>query len=261
MLLTSLHTQLDHRFSRFGSNKSFTSKIYGKCSQGISTLLLLIFVSLPLSQAADIRFAGALLGGIPFKKKVVSMRESRFREMVKQKTDFSCGAAALATILKYGYGEDISETEILKEIMSVNDANLIKKKGVSFKDIKNYLESRGMKGKGYRVKPGVFKMLKIPVMVLLNIGGYTHFVVVKKAKDGKVYIADPSLGNKVMPEEEFVKGWWKNVVFVVMGKPFDQNSPLLALNDPHRVNKERLLKYSPRTIDPIDFGLVPDQMF
>lgn len=227
-------------------------------SAGVISLLFCL--SMPPCQAADIRFVGALPGGMIYKKKVVSMRESKFNEIVPQKTDFSCGAAALATILKYGYAEDISEKQIIKEMLKINDPEVIKKKGFSLLDLKNYLKTRGMKGVGYKVKPAVLKILKIPVIVLLDTGGYKHFVVVKKAKNGKVYVSDPALGNKILPEDEFVQGW-NGIVFVVLGKPFDEDSPLLALNDPFKVNKENVIKGTQRKIDAIDFGLIPNQLF
>jgi predicted double-glycine peptidase len=188
------------------------------------------------------------------------MRESKFTEMVPQKTDFSCGAAALATILKYGYAEDISEKQIIKEMLKINDPEVIKNKGFSLLDLKNYLKTRGMKGKGYKVKPGVLKILKIPVIVLLDTGGYKHFVVVKKSRNGKVYVSDPALGHKIIPENEFVEGW-NNIVFVVMGKPFAEDSPLLALNDPFKVNRENIIKGAQRKVDAIDFGLIPSKLF
>lgn len=210
--------------------------------------------------AADIRFFGALPGGMMYKKKVVSMRESRFNEMVPQRTDFSCGAAALATILKYGYGEDITEQQIIKEMLKTSDPEMIKKKGFSLLDIKRYIQTRGMRGHGYKVTLDALETLKIPVIVLLDTGGYKHFVVVKKAKNGKVYVSDPALGNKIMPGNEFDQGW-NGIVFAVVGKPFEQNSPLLDPNDPFQVDKERVLKRAQTQIDPIDFGLIPKQLF
>lgn len=34
-------------------------------------------------------------------KHVTSLREARFDSVIEQKTDYSCGAAALATVLRY----------------------------------------------------------------------------------------------------------------------------------------------------------------
>src|SRR5262245_35750624 len=40
-----------------------------------------------------------------------TMKDLRDQDVVKQRFDFSCGAAALATLLRYGFGENISEGE------------------------------------------------------------------------------------------------------------------------------------------------------
>ncbi|MFP4904453.1 peptidase C39, partial [Paraburkholderia sp. BR14261] len=44
------------------------------------------------------------LVGVPVKLPLHSMRDLRYRSIVSQQYDYSCGAAALATLLKYGYG-------------------------------------------------------------------------------------------------------------------------------------------------------------
>ena len=52
-------------------------------------------------------------GGLMYKK-VESIRERKFANLVEQKTDFSCGAAALATILRQAYWMDVDEDHIIK---------------------------------------------------------------------------------------------------------------------------------------------------
>src|SRR5690554_5954146 len=56
---------------------------------------LAAFAAVPGVQAADIQFAGVLPNGAMFTKSVESMTEGRFRHLVRQHTDYSCGAAAL----------------------------------------------------------------------------------------------------------------------------------------------------------------------
>ena len=188
------------------------------------------------------------------------MHESRFSEMIPQKTDFSCGAAALATILKYGYGKDISEQQIIKEMLAISDTELIKNKGFSLLDLKKYVQAVGMRAHGYKVSLEALEKLKIPVIVLLDTGGYKHFIVVKKAIAGEVYVSDPALGNKIIPGNKFIQGW-NGIVFAVVGKPFKKDSPLLEANGPFRVAKERMHNSAQRKVDPTDFGLLPNQMF
>ena len=54
----------------------------------------------------------------------------RFKNVVHQQYDFSCGARLLATLLKYGYKvEGINEADIVKENDRKGDPNQIKEKG------------------------------------------------------------------------------------------------------------------------------------
>jgi len=42
------------------------------------------------------------LAGVPLTKTVRSMKDIRYSHIVSQQFDYSCGAAALATLLKFG---------------------------------------------------------------------------------------------------------------------------------------------------------------
>ena len=151
-------------------------------------------------------------------KKVVSIREMRYKNIVSQKYDFSCGSASLATILKYGYGiEETKEEEIAKDMIEKGDQQKIREKGFSLLDMKKYAERQGFQANGYKVKSENLPKLKIPVIVLLNTRGYKHFVVLKGIKNGRAYFADPALGNRSVPVKEFVESW-DGVAFVVFKK-------------------------------------------
>ncbi len=135
--------------------------------------------------AADIQFGNVIPGGGNIHKNLVSMRELKFVDMVPQRTDFSCGAAALATILKYSYNQMVTEDEVIAGLMKVSDIELVRQKGFSLLDIKNYTQSIGMRGRGYNVKPDTLEKIHIPTIVLLDYKGYKHFVVLKKATSDK----------------------------------------------------------------------------
>ena len=49
---------------------------------------------------------------------VRSMLELRHENLIVQKWDISCGAAALATLLKYQHGEDVTERQVALALMS-----------------------------------------------------------------------------------------------------------------------------------------------
>ncbi len=91
------------------------------------------------------------LAGVPLKKTVRSMKDIRYSHIVNQQFDYSCGAAALATLLKYGYGIDIPETELIRRMMVFSTPEVVVKNGFSMLDMKKFVETIGLRGRGFRV--------------------------------------------------------------------------------------------------------------
>jgi len=84
-----------------------------------------------------------------YSKKVrYSLLEIKFKSIIRQATDQSCGSAALATLLKYFLGEDVSEKDVLEFIgdKKVSGIRLIEKNS----QFKNEITS-------------FFKLLSIPL--------------------------------------------------------------------------------------------------
>lgn len=180
----------------------------------------------PQAQAAPVQFAGVVPGTV-VTKEVQSIRERRFENLVEQETDFSCGAASLATILKYAYGwTDVTEETVLVGLMEVADPERVRQLGFSLLDLNNYVQSIGLRGRGYEIGPESLDEVSIPVIVLLDLDGYEHFVVMKKARGDRVYIGDPALGNKVMDRDDFLASW-NNIIFAAVGDGFDTSTVLL----------------------------------
>lgn len=183
------------------------------------------------SRAEAMDLGSVVPGAGAMHKNLLSMRELRYVDMVPQKADFSCGAAALATILNYAYGQKLTEEEAIQGLLKVSDAGIVKEKGFSLLDLKNYVQAQGMRGRGYSMSPEMLEKIKIPVIVLLDLRGYKHFVVLKKTTPDKVYIADPALGNRVIAKQDFVSAW-NRVVFAVIGQGFERDTVLLRPREP-----------------------------
>ncbi|PWK86619.1 C39 family peptidase [Fulvimonas soli] len=179
------------------------------------------------ARAGDIRFSGVLPNGALYVGRVESMQEGRYRNMVRQHTDFSCGAAALATILRYAYHLDVDETTVIDGLMGVADPQLVRQRGFSLLDLKHYVEELGLRAHGYRVDEARLRRLRIPAVVLMDVNGYRHFVVLKQVHDDTVELADPILGNRSLALDAFVKAWPSHALFVVIGSDFDRNTVLL----------------------------------
>lgn len=152
----------------------------------------------------------------PGYKPVRSLRDLRYRDMVPQRHDFSCGSAALASLLRYGYGVQATEAQLIKGMITAENAQEVVRNGFSMLDMKRYVEGIGFRAHGFRVAPDALYKLQVPVIALLDLKGYKHFVVVKGAASGRVFVADPALGNRVIREEEFVQGW-NGIVLAVLG--------------------------------------------
>ena len=186
---------------------------------------VLLFLSIP-TLAAEINMTGLVPGIGGASKKVISLAEQRFIGIEQQQTDFSCGAASVATILKYSYNIPTKEKWVMDGMLAIANPELVAQYGFSMLDMKHYVEMLGMEAKGFKVSAENIDQLKIPAIVLLNLKGFHHFVVLKKIdSEGRVYLADPALGNKIIDKEEFLDGW-NNIVLAIVGKGYDKHSIL-----------------------------------
>jgi hypothetical protein len=145
---------------------------------------------------------------------VRSFEERRFETVIRQKYDFSCGSAALATLLKYHYGLTLAEEDAFRGMWAEGDRAQIRKLGFSLLDMKLYLSKLGFKADGFKVSLEEATRAGVPGIALVNINGYKHFVVVKGISKDEVLVGDPALGLKTMRIPEF-KEAWNGVYFAI----------------------------------------------
>jgi uncharacterized protein len=147
---------------------------------------------------------------------VRSLLEIRQANVVVQQWDLSCGAAALATVLRYQHGEAVQEKQIAEFMLRRTSPLAVKVKGgFSLLDLKRYVESRGFQGTGY-LKLTLSDLEKLgPTIVPVNLGDFNHFVVFRGVVGGRVLLADPAFGNRSTDVQTFEKSWLKNIGFVV----------------------------------------------
>jgi predicted double-glycine peptidase len=181
-----------------------------------STLpLLCAFLGAACANAADLPIPGGARFNVPVK----SMRELRFTSTTRQQYDFSCGSAALATLLTYHYGYPISETTAFKAMWDNGDQNKIRREGFSLLDMQRYLATIGFKADGFQVPLQKLFDSKLPAIVLISEKGYNHFVVIKGADDGRVLLGDPSSGTRSVTREHFESIWPTRLLFVIHDAP------------------------------------------
>ncbi|EAR21773.1 Peptidase C39, bacteriocin processing [Nitrococcus mobilis Nb-231] len=132
--------------------------------------------------------------------------------VIVQQWDLSCGAAALATILRYQHGDPVPEREIAKALMKRKEyiANplLVRiRQGFSLLDLKRYVDQRGYEGIGYGKLKLQDLIERAPIMVPLSLHGYNHFVVFRGVRRNQVLLADPAWGNRTMGIKRFKHVW------------------------------------------------------
>jgi predicted double-glycine peptidase len=175
--------------------------------------------------AAEVRFHGE--AGGHYGVQVMSWRDIPFRTVVRQQYDFSCGSAAVATLLRFHYRRDVTETQAFRMMYDTGDQAKIRSVGFSMLDMKRYLESVGYRADGFRMSLDRLAQMRVPAIALINRDGYKHFVVIKGVRGSKVLLGDPSRGLEIHERAEF-ESWWNGIALAIRSGPGAQDD--LAFN-------------------------------
>ncbi len=179
------------------------------------TLCLTSMLALPPQAAHAIELAGA--SGIRMVVPLKTLKQVRFDATVRQQYDFSCGSAALATLLTHHYGMRVSEQEAFEQMYQNGDQAKIRQQGFSLLDMQRFLATRGLPADGFELPLEKLAESKLPAIVLVADKGYNHFVVIKGLADGRVLLGDPSSGARSVPIEQFRQMWTSKLLFVIHG--------------------------------------------
>ncbi len=202
----------------------------------------------------EAQFAGYLPGAGMVRIPIVSMRGEQFLGIVRQHTDYSCGAASVATILKYGYDiQNATEDSVIDGMLKVSDPTVVRQRGFSLLDIRNYVDALGLSGAGFKIPYTALLRIRVPTVILLNEDGYQHFVVFRKATPEYTWVADPIRGNQRFRSDVF-EGMWNGIIFVIAPGPnhaivYDTSNVLASVPAP--VSMEQMANGLP----PIAYAL------
>lgn len=151
-----------------------------------------------------------------------TLKDLRDQNLVRQRFDFSCGAAALATILRDGFGEAVTEADILRQLFDLlaeDERAAVQRTGFSLLHLQRVAQARGYNAQGFRLSASQLPQLGGPVIVFVEPRGYAHFAVLRGVRDDRVYLADPSRGNIRMPAYTFLDTWLQEddmgIIFVL----------------------------------------------
>ena len=177
--------------------------------------LLTLIVALPFGSHASTP-VGVIGGqGNTYTVHLTSLKEARYKSTIHQKYDFSCGSAAVATLLTYQYGYPMNEQVAFEQMYTHGDQAKINKEGFSLLDIKRFLGANGFEADGFKVPLDRLEKENLPAIVLINEKGYHHFVVVKGMRNDRVLVGDPARGTRVIPLSHFMTVWTNGLLFVI----------------------------------------------
>ena len=166
-----------------------------------------------------------------FRKPVENWMSHRTQNVVIQQEDFSCGAAAMATLLRFYWGYDVEEADLLELIDSMlTDEEYADRveNGLSMTDLRRAAVQEGFLASLRRMQIADLAKLKLPVILRIVKHDYEHFVVFRGMVGDRVFLADPTSGNIRLSAVEFSKQW-NNVVLAIIDpdtKP-PTDSPLM----------------------------------
>jgi uncharacterized protein len=165
--------------------------------------------------AGSLFLDGVGFGGAAMTMNVESFQEKKYKTTFAQQYDFSCGSAALATLLTYNYNIRVSEQAVFKDMIENGNKKIISESGFSLLDLKNFLTRHGLVSNGYRAPLSKLAKVGVPAIVLVNVRGYSHFVVLEGIRDGWVLLSDPANGMRSEPIGEF-ENQWTGIFFLIV---------------------------------------------
>jgi predicted double-glycine peptidase len=163
---------------------------------------------------------------------VKPLSSTQFRGVVHQAFDYSCGSAALTTLLNGYMAQNKNEREVMDGMLKYGEYDrIVERRSFSLLDMKRYVNAIGFNSNGFR---GTFHDLEIldkPAIVPIAYAGFKHFVVFKTVKNGHVFVADPALGNISFTSQHFKEVWDSDIMFIITPNAGQPTNDLLVLKD------------------------------
>ncbi len=178
--------------------------------------IIILFLSVFLTSCAT-------HGGTDFsERKIKTFVGLKEQNIVMQKYDFSCGIAALLTLMKYHFGDEVKqEKEVLTSFLDSlpkKEKEKVMQDGLSVLHLEKLSKKLGYRVWAMRLKKEALLKLDRPVLVYLETDDFKHFSVVRGIREDRIFLADSSYGNIKMSLPIFLERWKGNIV-VILDKP------------------------------------------
>ena len=159
------------------------------------------------------------------------MSQLQFRNVIRQAYDYSCGSAALTSLLDYYLGRNLEERQVMEGLLRYGEADkIVQRRGFSLLDMKRFVAALGYNSGGFRAEFADLDALEHPALVPIHYAGLKHFVVVRDVYNDHVFVADPALGNISFTRTRFEEIWDQNVLFVIFPNGQEPKNAM-ALNE------------------------------
>ncbi len=136
-----------------------------------------------------------------------------------QKQDYSCGAAALATIAYFYWGDNVDEAKFLNLLprlkLTLDEMRDRVQNGLTLTDLRDIANLAGYDATMGKVQLSQLAEAKVPLIVGLTVRGHDHFVVFRGTDGEYAYLADPIRGQIRTPLDEFTEQWQRNAILVL----------------------------------------------
>lgn len=137
-------------------------------------------------------------------------RTLRYSGVIGQTSDFTCGPAAIATLLTHYYGQPVSEKSVTeRSVVDMQSRGKAVTEGLTLLSLRNVLSQESVAGSGYKLTleqlRGVMAQgLPVVANVVYPKG---HYYLVLAVDDQNVLLADPSWGVRSQPLDNFLNAW------------------------------------------------------
>lgn len=164
-----------------------------------------------------------------------------YKTVVRQTLDFTCGAAAVATVLTFYWDRPTTELEVLEVIRkryTKKEWDQREERGVSFEDLIFVAKQLGYDGMGAKVGVDQLAQAAAPLIVHLDKGKFQHFTVLRRVAQDRFYFSDSVLGETSMAREDFEAQYTGNALAISdPRKKLREGAPLWAVRDGTSVSR------------------------
>jgi len=128
-----------------------------------------------------------------------SYLDIRFRNVIRQQLDMSCGLAALSDVLYFGYDLKVTEYEMIDRV-GLKDS-------YSFEDLRILSTYYGIYSIPIWISYENLSLLSKPAILFVKRNGVSHFVTLLTIDKYHVQIKDPAWGVLNYTREQFESYW------------------------------------------------------